>query len=102
MLAFGMPNMSEWLVILVIIMIFFGAGRLPDVLKQFGKGVKEFKDASEGVTKKGSRDEEDEDEPVAKRSTKQLGADAASPDDAEGDNDDAGATPVQKGQSRSG
>lgn len=46
MLAFGMPAGSEWLVILVIVLIFFGAGRLPDVLSQVGKGVKAFKDAS--------------------------------------------------------
>lgn len=48
-----LPSVSEWMVILVIIMMFFGVGKLPDVLKQFGKGVKEFKDASEGVERKG-------------------------------------------------
>lgn len=42
--AIGMPGMGEWIVILVIVVIFFGVGRLPDVLGQMGKGVRAFKD----------------------------------------------------------
>ena len=48
MLGIGMPGMSEWLVILVIVLIFFGAGKLPQVMGQFGRGIKAFKDASAG------------------------------------------------------
>ncbi|MBM4392929.1 MAG: twin-arginine translocase TatA/TatE family subunit [Deltaproteobacteria bacterium] len=48
MFAFGMPGTTEWIVILVIVLIFFGAGKLPDVFRQAGKGIKAFKDASEG------------------------------------------------------
>lgn len=48
MFAFGMPGTTEWVVILVIVLIFFGAGKLPDVFRQAGKGIKAFKDASEG------------------------------------------------------
>lgn len=59
MIAFGMPGMTEWLVILVIVLIFFGAGRLPDVMKQLGKGVREFKDASDGAQKRFDEDEEE-------------------------------------------
>lgn len=40
----SMPGFSEWLVILVIVLIFFGVGKLPDVLGQMGKGVRAFKD----------------------------------------------------------
>lgn len=36
----------EWAIILVIVLIVFGAGKLPDVLGQVGKGVKAFKDGS--------------------------------------------------------
>jgi sec-independent protein translocase protein TatA len=43
--AIGMPGTPELLVILVIVLIFFGAGRLPEVFGQFGKGIKQFKDA---------------------------------------------------------
>ncbi|MSP54437.1 MAG: hypothetical protein EXR69_02345 [Myxococcales bacterium] len=61
-----MPSVATLMVVLVILMMFFGVGKLPDVLKQFGKGVKEFKDASEGLTRKGKgtlRDEPGGDEP---------------------------------------
>ena len=34
----------EWIIILVVVLIFFGAGKLPAVLGQMGKGVKAFKD----------------------------------------------------------
>jgi sec-independent protein translocase protein TatA len=34
---------QELVIVLVIIMIIFGAGRLPDVVKSLGMGVREFK-----------------------------------------------------------
>jgi sec-independent protein translocase protein TatA len=36
---------TELALILVIVMIFFGAGKLPDVMTALGKGVKQFRDA---------------------------------------------------------
>ena len=39
---------TELLLILVIVLIIFGAGKLPQVLGSLGKGVREFRDASEG------------------------------------------------------
>src|SRR6187200_1751125 len=41
---------TELIIILVIILIVFGAGRLPQVFSSLGKGVKEFRDASEGTS----------------------------------------------------
>lgn len=77
MVAFGMPGMTEWIVILVIVLIFFGAGKLPDVFAQAGKGIKAFKDASEGKDAGTRADDEDEDE-APKRKRKQIAKD---PDD---------------------
>lgn len=34
----------ELLIILVIVLIVFGLGKLPKVMKDLGKGIKEFKD----------------------------------------------------------
>ena len=34
----------EWIIILVVVLIFFGAGKLPKVMAQMGKGVRAFKD----------------------------------------------------------
>jgi len=42
-LGFGIPSGGEWIIVLVIVVIFFGVGKLPAVLGQMGKGVKAFK-----------------------------------------------------------
>lgn len=49
---FAMNGPWEWIIILVVVLIFFGAGKLPNVLGQMGKGVRAFKD--------GMKDEEKE------------------------------------------
>jgi sec-independent protein translocase protein TatA len=41
---------QELVIVLVIIMIIFGAGKLPEVAKSLGQGVKEFKQESTGTT----------------------------------------------------
>ena len=43
MFGLGMP---ELLVILVIVVIIFGAGKLPEIGAGIGKGIKNFKDAT--------------------------------------------------------
>ena len=41
---------SETILILVALLLFFGAKRIPDLARGLGKGVKEFKDATNGAT----------------------------------------------------
>lgn len=41
---------QELVIVLVIIMIIFGAGKLPEVARSLGQGVKEFKQEAEGST----------------------------------------------------
>jgi len=43
MFGLGMP---ELLVILVIVVIIFGAGKLPEIGAGLGKGIRNFKDAT--------------------------------------------------------
>lgn len=45
MFGFGMP---ELIVILVIVIVVFGAGRLPEIGSAMGKSIRNFKKASEG------------------------------------------------------
>lgn len=45
MFGFGMP---ELIVILVIVLVVFGAGRLPEIGGALGKSIRNFKKASEG------------------------------------------------------
>ena len=46
--AVGVPGMWELLIVLAIVLIFFGVGKLPKVLKSMGEGVREFRKASQG------------------------------------------------------
>lgn len=57
-----MPGWSEWLLILLIILLLFGAKRLPEIAKSLGKGIREFKKSI-----KGDDDEDDKDANAAGR-----------------------------------
>jgi sec-independent protein translocase protein TatA len=48
------PGWSEWIFIFLIILLLFGAKRLPEIAKSLGKGIREFKKSIKG---------EDEEEP---------------------------------------
>jgi sec-independent protein translocase protein TatA len=45
MFGFGMP---ELIVVLVIVLVVFGAGRLPEIGGALGKSIRNFKKASSG------------------------------------------------------
>lgn len=51
---------GELIFVLVIVMIVFGAGKLPEVLGQLGKGVKTFREESSG---EGSKSASTSDQP---------------------------------------
>jgi sec-independent protein translocase protein TatA len=51
MFGIGMP---ELIIILVIILIIFGAGKLPEIGAGMGKAIKNFKSATNEVEKKGA------------------------------------------------
>jgi sec-independent protein translocase protein TatA len=58
---FGHLGWQEILLILLIIILLFGATRIPDLMKSMGKGVREFK---KGVS------EEDEEKKIDKEEQK--------------------------------
>jgi sec-independent protein translocase protein TatA len=57
-----MPGMGEWLIILVIVLLVFGAGKLPDIGDALGRSIRNFKRASAG----------DEEIEVSKKSAKEI------------------------------
>ena len=48
-LLFGMPGGMEWVLILFIVVLLFGAKKIPDLARVLGKGIREFKDASKEI-----------------------------------------------------
>jgi sec-independent protein translocase protein TatA len=49
---FGRVGIPELIIILFIIVLIFGATRLPDIGRGIGKGIRNFKDATkEGASK---------------------------------------------------
>ena len=45
----AMPGGTEWLLILLVVLLFFGGKKIPDLMRGIGKGVKEFNDAKENM-----------------------------------------------------
>lgn len=46
---FSLPGGSEWILILLAILLFFGGRKIPELMRGIGRGVREFKDAKDNV-----------------------------------------------------
>ena len=47
----GMPGGSEWILIVLAILILFGGRKIPEFMRGIGKGILEFNDAKDNVKK---------------------------------------------------
>ena len=43
LLALGMPGGWEWIIIILVVLIFFGAKKIPELARGLGKGIREFR-----------------------------------------------------------
>lgn len=48
-LAWSFPGGWELVLIVLVILVFFGAKRIPDLARGLGRGIREFKDATKGI-----------------------------------------------------
>lgn len=48
-LLFSMPGGSEWILIVLIVVLIFGGKKIPELMRGVGKGIREFKDAKDKV-----------------------------------------------------
>jgi sec-independent protein translocase protein TatA len=49
-LLFAMPGGSEWILIVLVVVLIFGGKKIPELMRGVGKGIREFKDAKEHVS----------------------------------------------------
>ena len=51
LLFLSMPGGTEWILIVVAVLILFGGRKIPEFMRGLGKGIREFKDAKDNVKK---------------------------------------------------
>lgn len=66
---FGL-GMMELLIILVVVLVLFGAGKLPGVMGEFGRGISMFKKGMSGEDTEEDKKEEGAKAPKAKAKAK--------------------------------
>lgn len=47
LLLLWMPGPTEWIIIGIVILLLFGGRKIPELMRGLGKGVKEFKSATD-------------------------------------------------------
>lgn len=47
----GLPTGMEWIIIILAILLLFGGKKIPELMKGIGKGIREFNDAKNNVSK---------------------------------------------------
>lgn len=58
----GNIGFREILIIILIVLLLFGAKRIPEVMRSFGRGVKEFKKAAKEIESQVDEDKDSESE----------------------------------------
>lgn len=50
-LLISMPGGTEWILIILAVLILFGGRKIPEFMRGIGKGIREFNDAKSNVQK---------------------------------------------------
>ena len=70
---FGMPQGAEWLIILAIVVLVFGAAKLPELARGTGQALRIFKTETKGLR-------DDDDDKPASGTTAELPSSPAQPE----------------------
>jgi len=46
---FSMPGGSEWILIILVVLLMFGGKKIPELMRGVGRGIREFNDAKSNV-----------------------------------------------------
>jgi sec-independent protein translocase protein TatA len=49
LLFLSMPGGTEWILIVLAVLVLFGGRKIPEFMRGLGKGMREFKDAKDNV-----------------------------------------------------
>ncbi len=48
-MLFSMPGGSEWILIILVVLLMFGGKKIPELMRGVGRGIREFNDAKSNV-----------------------------------------------------
>lgn len=48
-LLLSMPGGSEWILIILVVLLMFGGKKIPELMRGVGRGIREFNDAKSNV-----------------------------------------------------
>ena len=60
-----MPGGSEWIFIVIAVLILFGGRKIPEFMRGLGRGIREFNDAKTNVKKEIEEGMQDKDKEAA-------------------------------------
>ena len=67
----SMPGGSEWILIILAVLVLFGGRKIPEFMRGLGKGIREFNDAKNNVKKELEEGMNEKDTKSASTSTPQ-------------------------------
>ena len=69
LLFLSMPGGTEWILIILAILILFGGRKIPEFMRGIGKGIREFNDAKSNVKREIEEGMDEKDKQAAASTT---------------------------------
>jgi sec-independent protein translocase protein TatA len=65
----GMPGGTEWVLIILAVLILFGGRKIPEFMRGLGRGIREFNDAKTNVKKEIEEGMQEKEKPTSATTT---------------------------------